>query len=130
MTKPHITFWLIAGAGLIWNLMGCLNYVMQTNADVVAEMPEVYQIIINGRPAWATAAFAIAVFAGAVGCILLLLRRRIAAELLVLSLLGILATVVFTTMLIGFVPSTALWLLVGIALFWYATIARRKGWLR
>lgn len=130
MTKPHITFWLIAGAGLIWNLMGCLNYVMQTNADVVAEMPEVYQIIINGRPAWATAAFAIAVFAGAVGCILLLLRRRIAAELLVLSLLGILATVVFTTMLIGFVPSTALSLLVGIALFWYATIARRKGWLR
>jgi hypothetical protein len=130
MTKPHITFWLIAGAGLIWNLRGCLNYVMQTVADVVAEMPEVYQIIINGRPAWATAAFAIAVFAGAVGCILLLLRRRIAAELLVLSLLGILARVVFITMLIGFVPSTALSLLVGIALFWYATIARRKAWLR
>ena len=130
MTKPHITFCLIAGAGLIWNLRCCLTYVLQTVADVVAEMPEVYQIIINGRPAWATAAFAIAVFAGAVGCILLLLRRRIAAELLVLSLLGILARVVFITMLIGFVPSTALSLLVGIALFWYATIARRKGWLR
>ena len=128
--KPHFSFWIVAALGLVWNLVGCLNYVAQTNPDVVAQMPDVYQVIINGRPAWATAAFAIAVFGGAVGCILLLLRRRVAIGVLVLSLIGIIGTAVFTAMLIGLVPSVMMSFLVGAALLWYATIAQRKDWLR
>ena len=62
LAKPHFSFWIFAAVGLLWNLMGCLNYIMQANADVVAQMPELYQAIIAARPAWATAAFAIAVF--------------------------------------------------------------------
>ena len=130
LVKPHFSFWIVAALGLVWNLVGCLNYVVQTNPDVVAQMPEVYQVIINGRPAWATAAFAIAVFGGAVGCILLLLRRRVAIGVLVLSLIGIIGTAVFTAMLIGLVPSVMMSFLVAAALLWYATIAQRKDWLR
>ena len=130
LVKPHFSFWIVAALGLVWNLVGCLNYVAQTNPDVVAQMPDVYQVIINGRPAWATAAFAIAVFGGAVGCILLLLRRRVAIGVLVLSLIGIIGTAVFTAMLIGLVPSVMMSFLVGAALLWYATIAQRKDWLR
>jgi hypothetical protein len=129
MTKPHFSFWIAAAIGLIWNLMGCMNYVMQMNPDNVARMPDVYQLIINGRPAWATAAFAIAVFGGAVGCILLLLRRRVAVQVLILSLGAIVVTVIHTTMLVGPVPSSLLSVLVGAALYWYATIALRKNWL-
>ena len=66
MNKPHLSFWLIAAAGLAWNLMGCVNYITQTNPENVARMPEIYQVIIAGRPAWATFAFAIAVFGGAI----------------------------------------------------------------
>lgn len=128
--KPHFSFWIVAALGLVWNLVGCLNYVVQTNPDVVAQMPETYQVIVSGRPAWATAAFAIAVFGGAVGCILLLLRRRVAIGMLVLSLIGIIGTAVFTAILIGLVPSVMMSFLVGAALLWYATIAQRKGWLR
>lgn len=129
MQKPHLSFWIVAIAGLIWNLMGSMNYIMQTNPETVAQMPEVYQMIINGRPSWATAGFAIAVFGGSVGCILLLLRKNVAVPVFMLSLAGIVLTVIHATMLVGMVPSSVLSVLVGGALLWYATIARRKNWL-
>lgn len=129
MHKPHFSFWVVAGLGLIWNLMGCFNFIVQTNPETVAQMPELYQLIINTRPAWATGAFAIAVFGGAVGCILLLLRRSVAVPVLVLSLMGIAVTGLDTMLRIGFTPSLVLAFLVGGALLWYATIARRKDWI-
>lgn len=129
MQKPHLSFWIVAIAGLIWNMMGSMNYIMQTNPETVAQMPDVYQMIINGRPSWATAGFAIAVFGGSVGCILLLLRKNVAVPVFMLSLVGIVLTVIHATMLVGMVPSSVLSVLVGGALLWYATIARRKNWL-
>ncbi|AGI72721.1 hypothetical protein OA238_c26830 [Octadecabacter arcticus 238] len=129
LAKPHFSFWIFAAVGLLWNLMGCLNYIMQANADVVAQMPELYQEIIAARPAWATAAFAIAVFGGAVGCILLLLRRRVASAAFVVSLIAIAGHSVFTLRVAGVTPSLVLVVLVGVALLWYSSIARRSGWL-
>ncbi len=129
MSKPHFTFWIASGLGLLWHLGGCLNYVTQTNPDTVAQMPELYQLIINTRPGWATAAFAIAVFGGAVGCILLLLRRRVAVSVLILSLVGTIGVVVDTVTRVSMAPSLLLSLLVAGALLWYATIAQRKDWL-
>ena len=130
MTKPHFTFWIAAVLGLIWNLGGCMNYIVQTNPTSVAEMPDIYQLIINTRPAWGTAAFAIAVFGGAVGCILLLMRRGVAVSVLIISLVGIAVAAIDTIMRVGMVPSMMLSVLVGAALLWYSTIAKRKDWLR
>ncbi len=129
MNKPHFTFWIVTALGLLWNLGGCWNYIIQNNAETVAGMPEIYQLIINGRPAWATGGFAIAVFGGAVGCILLLLRRSVAVPVLILSLAGVILTSIYTVMIVGMVPSMALSVLVAIALLWYATIVRRKEWI-
>ncbi|MEP1352545.1 MAG: hypothetical protein ABJX32_18640 [Tateyamaria sp.] len=130
MAKPHFSFWIIAGLGLVWNLMGCLNFITQMNADAVAKMPELYQLIISSRPLWATLAFGLAVFGGAVGCILLLLRRDMARIALLVSLVAILLTVGQTISAVGLAPSTILALLVGAALFWYSSIVYRAGWLR
>ncbi|MFK7869264.1 MAG: hypothetical protein AB8B58_08495 [Roseobacter sp.] len=127
--KPHFSFWIIVAAALLWNLMGCLNYLVQTDPEAVSRMPEVHQIIINGRPAWATGAFAVAVFGGAVGCILLLLRRRIAGAWIALSFGGVLVTGYFTLRVVGPDPSAALSLLVAGALLWYASLVRRFEWL-
>ncbi len=129
MAKPHFSFWIIAGLGLMWNLMGCLNFITQMNADAVAKMPELYQLIISSRPLWATLAFGLAVFGGAVGCILLLLRRDMARIALLASLVAILLTVGQTISAVGLAPSTILALLVGAALFWYSSIVYRAGWL-
>lgn len=128
--NPHFSFWLVAIVGLLWNLAGCFNYIVQTNPDSVARMPEIYQLIINSRPGWATAAFGVAVFAGSVGCILLLLRRRVAVPVFVLSMLGIIGTAVFTMMVVGLSPVVILTLMIGAALLWYSTIAKRAGWLK
>lgn len=127
--KPHFSFWIIACAGLLWNLMGCLNYIAQSNPETVAQMPPVYQAIIEGRPTWATAGFAIGVFGGAVGCILLLLRKGVALPVFILSGGGVLLTSVFTVMIVGLVPPMVLSILVAAALLWYASITRRFGWL-
>ena len=63
----HWSFWAIGAVALIWNVMGVINFFAQMNADALAGMPESYRAIIEGRPAWATGAFAIAVFGGALG---------------------------------------------------------------
>ena len=130
LTKPHFTFWIAAALGLVWNLMGCMNYIVQTNPVTVAQMPEVYQLIINARPSWATAGFAVGVFGGAVGCILLLLRQRVAVAVFILSLAGIVLTVLSSILLIGFALAEVFSVLVACALLWYASIAQRAGWLR
>lgn len=130
MKKPHFSFWIIAGLGLAWNMMGCLNFITQMNAEAVEKMPELYRLIIQSRPLWATLAFGFAVFGGALGSILLLLRRRGAVYALLASMICIVLTIIQTVSLVGISPSTILALLVGAALFWYATIAARADWLR
>jgi hypothetical protein len=88
--KPtHWSFWAIGGLGLLWNLMGSLNFLMQMKADSLAAMPEPFHTIIANRPSWATAAFGIGVIGGAIGCILLLLKRKEAIYLFTASLAGI-----------------------------------------
>ncbi|NQZ72146.1 MAG: hypothetical protein HRT60_03675 [Dinoroseobacter sp.] len=128
--KPHFSYWLIAATGLLWSLGGCLNYITQTSPEAVAQMPEVYQLLINGRPAWATAGFAISVFGGAVGCILLLMRRRQAVPVLALSLIGTLVIGYFTFRVIGPVSSMVMAVLMSLALLAYAIMVRRSGVLR
>lgn len=132
--KPRISYWIIAGLGLVWNIMGCFNFLSQSNIEVVAQLPEAYQALIAARPAWATAAFGIAVFAGAVGCILLLLRRRVAAQLLLFSLIGVVLTLVDAVLSVGFnsqilIGTGASFIVAGL-LYWMARLADRAGWMR
>ena len=89
--KPKALFWIISVIALIWNLLGVSAYLMQAyQTDSFKEMytPEQLEIITNA-PAWATAAFGIAVFGGALGSLLLLLRKRLANIILSLSFVGI-----------------------------------------
>jgi hypothetical protein len=87
--RVHWSFWLIGAIALIWNVMGAVNFFMQMNAAVVAAMPEAQRAIVQDRPIWATGAFAITVLGGALGCVLLLLRRSAATYLFIVSLAGV-----------------------------------------
>ena len=84
----HWSFWIIGAFALIWNVMGVMNLFVQMNAEALAAMPEAQRAIIEGRPAWATGAFALAVIGGALGSFLLLLRKSAAYYLFIASLLG------------------------------------------
>src|SRR3990172_13059980 len=89
----HWSFWAIGAVALIWNVMGVINFFVQMNADTLASYPESHRAIVEGRPAWATGGFAIAVFGGAVGCLLLLLRKSAATYLFIASLLVVIFTI-------------------------------------
>ena len=101
-------FWIIGGFGLIWNLMGVMNFLWQMNisADSLATLSEAQQAIIEGRPLWVTVAFAVAVFAGVAGCVLLLLRKSMALALLFFSLLAVLVSMIPVFGMIGKVNFT------------------------
>ena len=135
VTRVHWSFWAIGAVALIWNLLGCVNFVVQINPDMVAAYRATEQAIIKGRPAWATGAFALAVFGGAAGSVLLLFRRSAAIYLFVASLIGVIATMVHTlgagiTFGVGEILGIILMpLAVALFLLWYARRARGKGWI-
>jgi len=130
----HWSFWIISVVALIFNVMGAINYFVQMNADSLASFPELYRPIIEGRPAWATAAFAIAVFGGSLGCLLLLLRKSAAFYVLIASLLGVIVSMMHIFGVAGF-SSFEIWigvlmqLVVTAFLIWYSKLTERKGWI-
>ena len=129
----HWSFWIIIVVTLIFNIMGVINYFVQMNAASLASFPEKYRPIIEGRPAWATAAFAIAVFGGSLGSLLLLLRKSAAIYVLIASLLGVIVTMMHIFGVAGF-SSFEIWigvlmqLVVTAFLIWYSKLAESKGW--
>ena len=92
----HWSFWAIAVVALIWNVLGVINFFVQMNPDMLTAYRESERAIIEGRPAWATGGFALAVFGGALGCLLLLLRKSAAFYVFIASLLGVLVTMAHT----------------------------------
>lgn len=92
----HWVFWVIAVLGLLWNIGGIINYMMQMKPDFVETLPETHRAIIQGRPVWATGGFAVGVFGGAIGCLLLLLRKPLAGFFFMISLIGIFVTMIHT----------------------------------
>ncbi len=134
----HWSFWAIGAVTLIWNVMGVINFLVQANADALASFPESHRAIVEGRPAWATGAFAIAVFGGALGCLLLLLRKPAAYYLFIASLLGVIVQLIHTLGIarstINFSPLDILMiilmpLVVAAFLTWYSKWAESKGWI-
>jgi hypothetical protein len=131
----HWSFWAIGAVALIWNVLGVINFFVQMNPDVLVSYREVERALIEGRPAWATGAFALAVFGGALGCILLLFRKSTAYYLFIASLLGVVVTMTHTLGVgIDFGLGEILWiilmpLVLAAFLIWYSKWAESKGWI-
>ena len=131
----HWSFWAITIFMLIWNVMGCINFFIQMNPEMVTSYRENEQAIITGRPIWATVAFAIAVFGGALGCLMLLVKKSIAFYFFIASLLGVVVTMVYTLSVgielgIGEVIGIIILpLMVAVFLIWYSKYVQNKGWI-
>jgi hypothetical protein len=136
--RVHWSFWAIGATALIWNVMGVVNFFMQMNGAAVAAMPEAQRAIIQDRPVWANVAFALAVFGGAFGCVLLLLRKAGATYLFIASLLGVVLQMIPN---LGMVSSSIrlspvemsimviMPLAVAVFLLWYSIHAKHKRWI-
>lgn len=130
----HWSFWGISVVTLLFNVMGVINFFVQMSADSLDKFPEFYHPIIEGRPAWATSAFAVAVFGSTLACLLLLLRKSVAYYVFIASLLGLAVTMIHIFEVVG-VGSVQVWsgvlmqLVVTAFLTWYSKYAARKNWL-
>lgn len=134
----HWSFWVIGAVALIWHLLGSANFLMQTKPEFVATLPDTHRAIIEGRPAWATGGFAIAVFGGAIGSILLLVKNSAAFYLFIASLLGVVLTMIHTIRIavsvISFSPiEISVMILMPLVmvgfLVWYSKQAESRDWI-
>ncbi len=87
------SFKIIAIGLLAWNLIGVAAFAMQYGADLdaLAKSDPYTARIFAEMPGWAWAAYAVAVGAGTVGALLLLLRKAAAVGPFALSLIAVVA---------------------------------------
>lgn len=137
--KPTTSFWVISGMALFWNVLGVMAYLAQAfmSEETLQSLPEAEQAIYQNVPAWATAAFALAVWGGALGCLLLLLRKRWTKIVLVISLIGIIVQMIYNVFLSkslevygpGGLIMPILVVFIGAFLVYYSRKADTNGWL-
>ena len=137
--RPPAWFWIISVIALLWNLMGVSAYLMEAFMSVedLGKLTQDQRLLYESRPIWVTSAYAIAVWAGALGCIALLLRKKWAKTLLLLSLIGVLTQNVYQFFLSNtfevYGPSAIylpiMIIVVSIALYLFAKSSASKGWI-
>ncbi|HZW63635.1 MAG TPA: hypothetical protein VFF15_08350 [Flavobacteriaceae bacterium] len=132
--KPPVWFWLVSVVALLWNGMGVFAYLARVfvTDEMVAEMPPEQQAeFLREYPAWVTAAFALAVFCGALGCIALLLRKKWAYTLFVLSAIAAIAQHIYIFMNVELtsVVMPVLVIVVCVSLIWFAKKAMKENWI-
>ncbi len=135
-TKPPTWFWVAAGAALVWNLAGVAAYLGQMMMDL-STLPETQRMFYETIPAWATSAFAIAVFAGTAGSAALLLRQQWAMPAFIASAFGIIIQMTHSLLLsngLEVFGTSALilpiaTLVIGLALIGFTVISKNRCWL-
>lgn len=140
MTKPPAWFYVAAAILIIWDCVGCYAYLsdVSMSAGDMARLPVAQQEIWNMTPAWVTSAYAIAVWIGLAGGLALIVRRRIAQPLFIVSLIAVMLqfgwTFVATPILSTVGASAAAFpmfiVAIGIVEVWFSRRATVRGWLR
>lgn len=119
ITKPTPLYWLISIVALIWNFMGIIAYLGQAyiSDDALKMLPEENQLYFSNVPAWVTAAFAVAVFGGFLGAIGLIIRKKWAYFLFVISFLALVAQHVYNFFIQNYIEMTGSQMILPIVTF-------------
>ncbi|MBT8404491.1 MAG: hypothetical protein KJP18_11575 [Gemmatimonadetes bacterium] len=86
--------WAVGVVGLLWSAVGAFDYLMtQTeNESYMGQFTPEQLEFFYGFPTWTVFFWAIAVWGGVAGAVLLLLRKRLAAPVLLASFLSMVVT--------------------------------------
>ena len=138
--KPPIWFWIVSGLAFVWNALGVMAFVAQITMsdEAMAALPADQQAAYAALPSWYMIIFAIAVFAGTLGCVALLLRKKWATALLALSFAAVMVQQAYFWLLTdigskqhgGQLAMTIAIPVVALLLVLLARSASAKGWLR
>ena len=130
-------FWVAAAASALFMALGCAGYLASVFTDPAALPPD-QRNLMEARPVWMIAAYAIAVWVGLIGAILLLLRRKLAVPLLLVSLIA----AILTFLPYAVVPAVSdlvttndiavaiVVVLITGTIWTFARHSRQRGWLR
>ncbi len=136
--RPPAWFWAVAVLGLLFEGFGVATYLMHVGIiPNSSSMSPAELELSESMPVWATTAYAVAVFAGLLGALGLLLRKRWARSLLILSLIALLIQFGWWVLMSGamevigpsMMTAPAIVTLVAILLVWLASHAAARGWL-
>jgi len=144
--RTPVHLWIVGILALLWNGIGCYDYLMtrMRNTDYFESMmpgtdPNAILAYIDSFPVWAQAGWALGVWGGLVGALLLLVRSRYAVWAFALSLIGAILGLGYQIAnpggpaemhegMGGFIP----YIIIAIAAFlaWYAWAQEKRGVLR
>ena len=138
-SSPPVWFWVVSGICLLWNLAGLAAFAMQVtmSPEALAALPQAEKELYETVPAWATAAFALAVVGGTLGCLALLMRKAWATPIFIASLVGILVQN-FHSFALSKAPevfgATAVIMplfviVVAVFLVWFSRMAKARDWI-
>ena len=130
--------WVIGILGGLWSAIGVLSFMLtQMNVEaVMSQFPPQQRDYFLSFPLWAIAFWAIGVFGGVVGCLMLLLENRLAFPVLLASAIGAIVSNLGGVFLLGGMEVmaetgglgfTAVPIVVGVFLAYYARAMSRKG---
>ena len=93
--KTPVHVWIVGVLALLWNGIGAYDYLMtrMRNADYAREMmpavdPQAMFAWVDAFPIWAQSGWALGVWGGLLGAVLLLVRSRWAVTVFAASLIG------------------------------------------
>jgi hypothetical protein len=132
---------LVGILGGLWSLIGVVSFMLtQMNVEaVMSQFPPQQRAYFESFPLWAIAFWALGVFGGVVGCLLLLLKHRLAFHVLVASAIGAIVSNLGGVFLLGGLEVmrdtgglgfTAVPIVLGVVMAYYAWAMRKKGVLR
>jgi hypothetical protein len=126
-----------AVASLLFMALGCATYLMHVFTDP-ASVPIDRRAALEAEPVWVTGAYAIAVWAGLAGAILLLMKRKLAEPALLLSVVAVLIwlaglllvaplreAISANDLVVAIIVAALTW-----TIFWFARHSRQRRWLR
>lgn len=145
-----VWFTVVAIIALLWNLLGSAAYLWMTwlmpsmiTPEVLSTLPDAERAAMEAQlamqavtPAWATSAFAFAVFGGLLGSLFLLLKKNLAIVLFTISLAGLLVQSYYAYVIAGAydifgnaaIIQSAVILFIAVFLLWVANKAKAQGW--
>jgi hypothetical protein len=126
-----------AVASLLFMGLGCISYLMHVLTDP-GSLPLDQRAAYLAEPLWVTAAYAIAVWVGLAGTVLLVMKRKLAVPALLVALIAVLvwlAGLILVTplrenmsandLLVAIVAAALTW-----TIFWFARHSGQRDWLR
>jgi hypothetical protein len=137
-TPRPIAGWFMAAAvaALLFMGLGCVSYLMHVFANPDT-LPLDQRAAYAAEPAWVTGAYAVAVWVGLGGAILLLMKRKLAEPAMLVSLIAVLiwfAGLLLVTplrdamsandLLVAIVVTVLTW-----TVYWFARHSRQRHWI-